>query len=60
MDHGEDDSGWDGPNIRPPPLKQDSGGRDRPRHGWGHGGPDKRTTSSSYRSTSGGEFFHSI
>ena len=29
MDGEEDEMGWDGPNIRPPPLKHESGNRNR-------------------------------
>ena len=29
MDGDDEDIGWDGPNIRPPPVKQDSGSRSR-------------------------------
>jgi hypothetical protein len=33
MEGEEDDIGWDGPNIRPPPVKHDSGGANRSRFG---------------------------
>ena len=33
MEGEEDDIGWDGPNIRPPPVKQDSGSANRSRFG---------------------------
>ena len=59
MDGDEEDVGWDGPNIRPPPVKQDSGNRNRfgsdRRHHHGsssHGGKQHHSRSSSHHDRS--------
>ncbi len=52
MDGEDDEIGWDGPNIRPPPVKQDSFGSSSGKNRSRFGGADRRHRNDHHRPSS--------